>query len=57
MKRSQHTIDYLKKLMSSDLFLAQHRKHSKAFTRQRKLSFVTVMGVILRLVKKSLQQR
>lgn len=55
MKRSQRTIEYLQSLISDGLFISQHRKHSAAFTRQRKLPFATVMGTILRLAKKSLQ--
>lgn len=55
MKRSQQTIDCLQKIISSPQFIAQHRKHSSAFTRQRKLPFATVVGTILRLAKKSLQ--
>jgi hypothetical protein len=55
MKRSQRTIDYIQNLIEDDLFVTQHRKHSQAFTRQRKLPFATVIGTILRLAKKSLQ--
>ena len=55
MERSERTISYLQEIIRNQKFIAQHRKHPSAFTRQRKLSFAIVMGAIIRLAKKSLQ--
>lgn len=55
MTRSNRTITVLHNMIHSAEFVMRHRKNSTAFTRQRKLTFATVVSVILRLARKSLQ--
>lgn len=45
----------LKTLTIDQLFQRRHKRNSSAFSRNRKLSFETVVGMLLRMVKKSIQ--
>lgn len=55
MKRSCRIVTILRMSLIDPSFIASHRKLSTAFTRNRKLTFGTVVATILHLVKKSLQ--
>lgn len=55
MNRASHVANRIQDLVGSGSFVSQHRQHPKAFTRNRKLSFATLVSTLLQLAKRSLQ--
>ena len=55
MNRSTCLIKAIHLSLMDDEFISAHRNQPKAFTRNRKLPFATVVATILKLAKKSLQ--
>lgn len=53
--RFQGLFEQLKAALSSPDFQARHRQHPQDFTRQRRLTFVIVVCILLNLLKRALQ--
>jgi len=55
MKRASVVATKIQSMIANPLFISKHRNCPKAFTRNRKLPFATVVSTILQLAKRSLQ--
>ena len=53
--RFQELFEQLKAVLQSPDFQARHRQHPQDFTRQRRLTFVIVVCVLLNLLKRAIQ--
>ena len=55
MKRANLVAAKIQSIITTPEFISKHRNCPKAFTRNRKLPFGTVVSTILQLAKRSLQ--
>ena len=54
-ERYEHFVKYLKDTLTSEEFLARHRRREKDFSRQRILTFCTVILFLINMIKRALQ--